>query len=111
MTAYINGGSDVGGNQIWYPQGKIAGGVAPDVSQVRFGDIGGTRRADYLVVNDDGSVDCWTNVGSNDTSHPGRVTWISRGQIPPSGMGQDGAGVVFSDLDGDSRDDYLCRYY
>ncbi|KAH8696250.1 hypothetical protein BGW36DRAFT_380518 [Talaromyces proteolyticus] len=107
VTAYINGGPDVGGNQIWYPQDQIASGIAPSASQVRFGDIWGSSRADYLVVNDDGSVDCWTNAGSNDTAYPGRVTWIQQGQIAASGMGQDGNGVVFADLNGDGRDDYL----
>jgi hypothetical protein len=107
VSAYINGGSDVGGNQIWYPQNQIASGVAPDASKVRFGDITGDGRADYLVVNEDGSVDCWKNAGSNDSQYPGRVTWIPQDQIAGSGMGNDGAGVVFADLDGDGRDDYL----
>lgn len=107
MTEYMNLGGDVGGNQIWYPQGEIATGVAPSPSQVRFGDMTGDGRADYLVVNNDGSADWWLNGGSNDTQYPGRVTWISQGQIAGLGMGQDGAGVVFADLNGDGRDDYL----
>ncbi|CAM1503170.1 Fc.00g079460.m01.CDS01 [Cosmosporella sp. VM-42] len=99
VTAYFNAGLSKG-KPVWLPQGEIASGVGASRGSVRFGDMGGDGKAEYLVVHDDGSVDCWLNAGS------GKPVWIPQGQIA-SGFGQDGAGVVFADLNGDGRDDYL----
>ncbi|KAL3470226.1 hypothetical protein BJX99DRAFT_264439 [Aspergillus californicus] len=100
VVAYLNGGV-IDNKQIWYPQGEIATGVGATREQVRFGDLDGDGRAEYLFVHDDGSVDSWRNLGSDDG-----VTWHPQGQVA-SGIGQDGKGVRFADLNGDGRDDYL----
>ncbi|KAL4946967.1 SGNH hydrolase-type esterase domain-containing protein [Aspergillus filifer] len=98
VVAYINGGV-IENKQIWYPQGEIATGVGASRDQVRFGDLDGDGRVEYLFVHDDGSVDSWRNLGSDDDGFPGRVTWYPQGQIA-SGIGEDGKGVRFADLNG-----------
>jgi hypothetical protein len=45
-----NGGVGSDGNWIWMPQGEIATGVGTVGSVVRFADLGGTGRADYLTI-------------------------------------------------------------
>ncbi|KAH8821022.1 hypothetical protein F5884DRAFT_850267 [Xylogone sp. PMI_703] len=105
VTAYVNGGT-YNGKQMWLPQGEIAGGVGAKRSQIRFGDMDGDGKVEYLVVHDNGAVDSYRNVGSSSPALPGKVTWVPQGSIA-GGVGNDGEGVVFADLNGDGRDDYL----
>ncbi|RFU33649.1 hypothetical protein B7463_g2678, partial [Scytalidium lignicola] len=86
---------------IWYPQGEVGTGVGSGL-QVRFGDIDGDGRDDYLFVHSNGSVDLYWNTKGSD----GSIVWMPKGQIA-SGIGKDGAGVMFADINGDGRDDYL----
>lgn len=102
VTAFINGGQEGSDGLIWYPQNTVASASSVAGSQVRFADIDGDGKADYLIVNDDGSVNCWINGGLKD----GAYTWNSLGQIA-TGFGDDGAGVVFADIDGDGKAEYL----
>ena len=46
-----NGGVGSDGNWIWTPEGEIATGVGTVGSVVRFADLGGTGRADYLTTD------------------------------------------------------------
>lgn len=94
----MNGGV-IDGKQIWYPQGEIASGVGAKRHQVRFGDLDGDGRAEYLFVHDNGAVESWRNVGATDNAYPGRVTWVPQGTIA-TGIGKDGDGVRFADLNG-----------
>ncbi|KAL4874257.1 hypothetical protein BJY04DRAFT_225207 [Aspergillus karnatakaensis] len=105
VIAYLNGGVN-NGNQIWLPQGEIASGVGATRDQIRFADLDGDGDVEYLVVHSNGAVDCWLNAGPSDNAYPGRRVWVPQGQIA-SGIGKDGSGVHFADLDGDGRADYL----
>ncbi|KAL4886052.1 hypothetical protein BJY04DRAFT_213591 [Aspergillus karnatakaensis] len=88
---------------VWVPKGAIAAGVGATAENVQFGDIDGDGRADYLVVDDDGSVIAYRNQpGSSDDE----IIWLPHGKVS-AGAGHDGAGVRFADINGDGRDDYL----
>lgn len=45
------------GKIFWLPQGTIATGFSANRRTVQVADINGDRRADYLWIHDDGSVD------------------------------------------------------
>ncbi|MBW4718251.1 GDSL-type esterase/lipase family protein [Saccharothrix obliqua] len=101
VDAWINTGGDSGGNPGWVSRGRIAGGVGAPSPEVRFADVTGDDRDDYLWVHPDGAVDAWINTGGDSGGNPG---WIPRGQIA-SGAG--GGELVFADMNCDPRDDYL----
>jgi hypothetical protein len=103
---YLNlGGS--GAKVGWMPQGTVASGVGARRDQIRFADLNGDGRAEYLWVKDDGSVEAWYNMGGlDDGENAAKVGWMPNGQIA-SGIGKDGAGMRFADLNGDGREDYL----
>jgi hypothetical protein len=62
----------------WVPKGAIASGVGIGPESIRFGDINSDGRADYLVVDDDGSVTAYLNqVGTSVDD----VIWVPQGQI------------------------------
>ncbi|MDT0448709.1 GDSL-type esterase/lipase family protein [Streptomyces hesseae] len=90
-----------GGRDEWDDLGRIATGV-PGASgrDVRFADIDGDGKADYLVVGADGSLRAWRNDGG------GRDAWTALGLIA-TGTGVPGADVRLADLDGDRKADYI----
>ncbi|KAJ7859025.1 hypothetical protein B0H14DRAFT_2351404 [Mycena olivaceomarginata] len=108
-TAFLNLGSTQGGTNAgqvqWLPSGVIATGVGAARHQVQFADLNGDGRAEYLFVHDDGSVDAWLNLGGPDDG-PNALTWFPAGTIA-TGIGKDGTGVRFADLNGDGRAEYL----
>lgn len=111
VTAYLNAGSSEKGENAakvgWLPQGVIATGVGGDRGSVQFADLNGDGRAEYLWVHEDGSVDCWLNLGGPDNGpNAGKVKWLPQGTIA-TGIGRDGDGVRFADLNGDGRAEYL----
>ncbi|MFI9643382.1 FG-GAP-like repeat-containing protein [Micromonospora sp. NPDC051925] len=85
----------------WNWVGEIAPGVGTTRDQVRFADLNGDGRADYLVVGDQGQVRAWLNTGTGNS-----VAWTSQGGIA-SGIGAAGDTIRFEDVNGDRRDDYL----
>lgn len=87
----------------WIDRGLIASGVGAPSNKVRFADIDGDRRDDYLVLEPNGSVKAWMNTGGDASGKPG---WVSRGEIA-SGAGLTNPNVHFADINGDNRDDYL----
>jgi len=87
----------------WIDRGQIATGVGAPANSVRFADIDGDGRDDYLVLHDNGALDAWINAGGDTPGQPG---WIPRGQIA-SGVGAPAYRVQLADIDGDRRDDYL----
>ncbi|MFC5718580.1 FG-GAP-like repeat-containing protein [Streptomyces gamaensis] len=99
VRAYLNNGGD--GNGGWEEYGLIATGTGAPGSKVRFADIDGDGKADYLVVEDDGSVRAWVNHGGD-----GHGGWSDYGLIA-TGTGAPGAKVRFADVDGDGKADYL----
>ncbi|MGK4584206.1 FG-GAP-like repeat-containing protein [Kitasatospora sp. HPMI-4] len=99
VSAYLNRGGDTGGG--WVADGQIATGVTTDRSRVRLADIDGDGRADYVVLNPDGSVTAYANNGG--AGHGG---WTLRPKIA-SGVTTDQSLVDFADLNGDGLADYL----
>ncbi|WP_189938055.1 FG-GAP-like repeat-containing protein [Streptomyces aurantiogriseus] len=97
-----DGGISPAGTPHWTGPQEIAPGVGAPGSQVRFADIDGDDRADYLVIDDNGAVRAWLNTPGNG----GKPSWKSWGEIAP-GVGAPGPQVRFADIDGDDRADYL----
>ncbi|KAJ6595006.1 SGNH hydrolase-type esterase domain-containing protein [Mycena vulgaris] len=110
-TAFLNLGSGQTGIDAaqvqWLASGVIADGVGAARHQVQFADLNGDGRAEYLFVHNDGSVDAWLNLGGPDNGpNAAKVGWSPSGTIA-AGIGKDGAGVRFADLNGDGRAEYL----
>ncbi|RBQ18615.1 hypothetical protein DP939_19190 [Spongiactinospora rosea] len=104
VQAWLNRGGDADGKPGWHHRGQIASGTSRGEEEyIRFADIDGDGRDDYLVVtNGNGSVKAWLNRGGDADGKPG---WEPRGQIA---SGTPGSGMpVFADVNGDKRDDYL----
>ncbi|MFF2778346.1 FG-GAP-like repeat-containing protein [Streptomyces sp. NPDC058052] len=91
------------GSISWSNIGSIAtGSAAWTGGQVRFADIDGDGRGDYLVVGANGSVHAYRNAGTGTT-----VKWEDLGFIAAGSAGWTDSQVRFSDYDGDRRADYL----
>jgi hypothetical protein len=101
VVHYLNTGT--GEAPMWVPQGKIASGIGKDGAGVRFADMDGDGKDDYLWVSEDGKVTCFLNRAGDS---PGKPTWVGIGEIA-SGTGAGRDRILFADLDGDGRDDYL----
>ncbi|MFJ6573659.1 FG-GAP-like repeat-containing protein [Streptomyces sp. NPDC091292] len=91
----------------WIGRGQIASGTGhnPRQEQIQFADLNGDGRADYLVVDDrTGAVRAWMNHGGHPSGNP---VWVPAGEIAAGvGSGLDSP-IVFADLNGDGRADYL----
>ncbi|MFE2071061.1 FG-GAP-like repeat-containing protein, partial [Streptomyces sp. NPDC059467] len=85
------------GTNGWSAIGRIATGVGQSAGKVRFADYNGDGKADYWVLNDNGSVDVWLNTGT--------TTWTPLGQVAP-GVGQPASKIRFADYNGDGKADY-----
>lgn len=48
----------------WVSRGQVASGAGPG-AQVRFADLDGDGKDDYLVVADNGAINAWTNRGGD----------------------------------------------
>ncbi len=96
VHAWLNEGGDSGAGG-WTPLGPIANGVGSPRRQVRFADVNGDGKTDYLIVNDNGSVTGYLNSGVN-----------SYTKVPiAAGVGYPGSQVRFADVNGDGKADYL----
>ncbi|OAA69170.1 lipolytic protein G-D-S-L family [Akanthomyces lecanii RCEF 1005] len=85
--------------------GVIASGVPhANLATLRFPDINGDGRADYVYVGKGGSLVHWLNVGSVGGAD---VVFHNQKGIA-TGVGLDDfSKLVFADMNGDRRDDYL----
>ncbi|MFI1188194.1 FG-GAP-like repeat-containing protein [Streptomyces californicus] len=100
VDAWLN--RDGNGNVAWSAAGQVAkGGTGGTPDQIRFADVNGDRRSDYLVVAANGAVTAWLNKGGD-----GAGGWTSAGQIA-TGVGATGDQVRFGDINGDGYADYL----
>ncbi|SCF21755.1 Repeat domain-containing protein [Micromonospora haikouensis] len=102
VRAWLNGGSQ-GGGWAWNFVGTVATGVGVPGSNVRFADLNGDGRADYLAVDADSSVEGWLNAGP---ASGGGWVWSSQG-IVATGVGSPGGQIRFADVNGDGKADYL----
>ncbi|KAL5325508.1 hypothetical protein ACEPPN_006635 [Leptodophora sp. 'Broadleaf-Isolate-01'] len=113
VTAFLNLGppngigSTTGATVNWLPQGVIATGVGAARHEVQFADLNGDGRAEYLRVHPNGSVEAWLNLGGPDNGpNAAKVNWLYNGFVA-TGAGVPGSSVVFADLNGDGRAEYL----
>ncbi len=112
VTVFLNaGGKDAGPNAAvitWLLQEQSAGGVGWARSNAVFADTNGEGRADYLRVSrTDGNVEEWLNGGGRDAGpNAGVITWL-KVEKPIAVGGVDGKGVMFADINGDGRAEYL----
>ncbi|MFI5867352.1 FG-GAP repeat domain-containing protein [Streptomyces sp. NPDC051546] len=68
----------------WQPRGRIASGVGARGENVRFADVDGDRRDDYVVLGaSSGSVTAWSNGGYRPGSPIDSWNWNPLGQIAP----------------------------
>ncbi|MEF9887237.1 phosphatidylinositol-specific phospholipase C domain-containing protein [Streptomyces sp. P9-A4] len=104
VRAWLNTANPTTGAVEWTDQGFIASGSNDwSANQVRFADIGGDARADYLVVDPvNGAVRAFVNTGGD-----GRGGWQDKGVIATGSSGWTGDQVRFADVGGDARADYL----
>ncbi|MFE7131912.1 FG-GAP repeat domain-containing protein, partial [Streptomyces sp. NPDC057638] len=92
------------GKVKWSDQGFIATGSAQWTGeQVRFADINGDQRADYLVLDANGA----TRALLNTPDATGKVKWSDQGFIATGSAQWTGEQVRFADINGDQRADYL----
>ncbi|KAJ3467994.1 hypothetical protein MRS44_005558 [Fusarium solani] len=91
----------------WAKAGQIApGALHANLATLRFPDINGDGRADYVFIGKGGSLGHWMNTGT-DTGRA--VEWVTRHGIATGESYQlsDFSKLVLADINGDGRDDYL----
>ncbi|KAM7213660.1 hypothetical protein V8F06_010981, partial [Rhypophila decipiens] len=92
------------GERIWGYRLTVATGVGWPGDKVRFADITGDGKDDYLIQFEGGGADGYNNTGN--IPDAGRVrNWFGIGTIS-TGMDPQGP-VRYADIDGDGKDDYL----
>ncbi|WP_354644331.1 FG-GAP-like repeat-containing protein [Kitasatospora camelliae] len=99
ITTYLNRGGDTSGG--WTDYGQIAGGLTGDLTRIRLADINGEGRADYNVINPNGSITTYLNNGGD-----GHGGWTNYGQAA-TGTTTNQNAVTLTDFTGDGRADYL----
>ena len=99
IGVYRNNGGD--GHGGWTDLGQVALGVTNDRTRIRWADIDGDGRADYNILNPDGSITTYINHGGDTGSG-----WTLRSKIT-SGLTTDQNLVHLADITGDGRADYL----
>ncbi|MEV7416584.1 FG-GAP-like repeat-containing protein [Streptomyces sp. NPDC089919] len=99
VNVYLNRGGDTRGG--WAGLGQVATGITTDRSRLHWADLDGDAKADYTVVNADGSVSAYLNRGGD--AHGG---WADPGRFA-TGLTTDHNRVRFADITGDGRADYL----
>ncbi|KAJ6438913.1 Lipase 1 [Purpureocillium lavendulum] len=94
---WVNGWNFVDG-------GEIATGVPhANLDTLRFPDINGDGRADYVYIGEGGALKHYMNTGSVGGQD---VLFVAQGGIA-AGATHDISKLVFADMNGDGRDDYL----
>ncbi|KUN91618.1 FG-GAP-like repeat-containing protein [Streptomyces caeruleatus] len=77
--------------------------------EVRFADIDGDGRDDYLQVSPNGAVRAWRNTGGGQSSTPGKASRLNfeLWGVVFAGDGFTSDHLRFADINGDGRDDIL----
>ncbi|WP_033288889.1 FG-GAP-like repeat-containing protein [Amycolatopsis jejuensis] len=99
VTAYLNRGGD--GHGGWLGRGQVAGGTTTDANSVRFADLDGDARADYVTIAPSGAVNAFFNRGGDEEGG-----WQSMGQVA-TGVTTDSSAVALADFTGGGNADYL----
>ena len=90
------------------PPSLIAPPMISDHEGIRFADLDGDGRADYVYISPNGSLNAWLNrPNSESPSSPQSISWLPIGQIANGGSETNREDVHLVDLDGDGRADYL----
>jgi len=98
---YTNGGySD--GKVNWIGKGQIASGVG-DGAGVRFADITGDGRADYIWISTTGELTAYVN---NGPASGGGWNWAPLNNVAVGLDTGSRDSIIFADLDGDGRADF-----
>ncbi|SPO04538.1 uncharacterized protein DNG_07223 [Cephalotrichum gorgonifer] len=96
-----------GDGRIWGERITVATGTGAPASKIRFADITGDGREDYIVQYDGGASVGYNNTGNiPDAGRP--RNWVDMGTIA-AGVKDQGP-VRYADLDGDGKADYLVVY-
>lgn len=106
VDAYLNNQNipPKNGERIWQARHTIATGVGEEGSKVRFADLTGDGRDEYIVHYEGGAAIAFNNTGNiPEAGLP--VNWQAMGTIA-GGVSNQGP-VRYADLDGDGKDDYL----
>lgn len=93
-----------GGGRIWQNGYTVATGVGDPGEKVRFADITGDGKDEYLIQYDGGAAISYRNSGNIPKTSDKR-NWLSMGTIA-AGVNPQGA-VQYADINGDGKDDYL----
>ena len=101
VQVYLNRGGDVSGGAGWQPLGQVAPGTTADASRVRFADLDGDRRADYIMLDGNGAVVTYLNRGGD-----GYGGYLGLGRTAPGVTTNTGL-VSFADFTGDGNADYV----
>ncbi|GAW16078.1 hypothetical protein ANO14919_055010 [Xylariales sp. No.14919] len=89
----------------WVKRGVVAEGACPR-AQLHFMDLDGDGLKDYACVDPDtGATKVHLNIPDADGKTSGK--WKDLGTIATGKKTRDGEGVIFGDLNGDGRDDYI----
>lgn len=92
------------GERIWSERQTVASGVGWPGDKVRFADITGDGKDDYLIQFEGGGAIGYNNTGNIPSGSRPR-NWLSMGTIS-AGVTPQGP-VRYADIDGDGKDDYL----
>lgn len=106
MVVYWNEGPDDSAVNGWRfnPGGVIATGVPhANLATLRFPDINGDGRADYVIIGEGGSLGLWLNTGQQGSYD---LVFVAQGGIA-SGAASDLSHIELADINGDGRADYL----
>lgn len=98
---YINGGYS-NGKINWISEGQIASGIG-DGAGVRFADITGDGKADYIWIGKDGSLTAYENGGPKSG---GGWNFRPLNSITKGLDTGNRNSIIFADLDGDGRADF-----
>ncbi|WP_306325123.1 GDSL-type esterase/lipase family protein [Streptomyces venezuelae] len=109
IDAYLNRGGDTvdsaGWKPGWEPHPNYGRGTDTPVDRIRFADIDGDGRADYVRLLDFGTkIDVFYNRGGDTPGHDG---WEPGGAILTNLKARGNKQIEFADLTGDGKDDYI----
>ncbi|MFF2195023.1 FG-GAP-like repeat-containing protein [Streptomyces sp. NPDC058157] len=102
VNVYLNRGGDTRGG--WVTLGQVATGTTTNRGRLRLADLDGDGKADYTVINDNGSITTYLNRGGD-----GHGGWFNPGQFA-AGLTTNPDQVSFVDVTGEGRADYLLTY-